>query len=375
MEKRTIALFSMLMICMVLLMCSIYAISTQDGLMTAAAQQSSYRLEVAKMRGTIYDYRKTPLTGTGKVQVAAVSPTIEAANALTAQLPAEDKESIFTMLSKGTPFALRLESNSTLASNPVNGIDVFTVSDRYTDEPLLPHVIGYLDGAGNGVSGVEQSFNDWLSDTGAEISVRYKVDAVNRALNGAEKEISNTSYLQTKGVVLTIDERIQKIAQEAAKKYMQKGAVVVAEVPTCDLRAVVSLPDFSPNDLENSLNDEDSPLLNRAFSSYNVGSVFKLVTASAALESGLSSDLSYDCTGSIDVDGMAFRCFNGQGHGTITMKDAIAYSCNGYFIQLAQQMPVATLLNMAKRFGFGTQNQFAANLISASGTLPTTKDL
>ncbi len=69
------------------------------------------------------------------------------------------------------------------------------------------------------------------------------------------------------------------------------------------------------------MEDPDSPFINRAFNAYSVGSVFKLVSATAALEYGISPDTQYICMGAIPVSSSYFHCFNGQSHGTETMKE------------------------------------------------------
>ena len=126
----------------------------------------------------------------------------------------------------------------------------------------------------------------------------YQVDALNHVLAGEKAEVSDTSSLGNAGIVLTLDKRIQRIAEEAASSSLQTGAVVVAEIPSCKIRAMVSLPTFDRDNLSESLEDPASPLLNRCLSAFSVGSVFKLVSAAAALESGISPEYTYTCSGS-----------------------------------------------------------------------------
>ena len=73
---------------------------------------------------------------------------------------------------------------------------------------------------------------------------------------------------------------------------------------------MVSLPDFQQDTLVDALEDERSPLLNRALCNYNCGSVFKIVSAAAALEAGVPLNESYTCKGSINVGGIPFHCHN-----------------------------------------------------------------
>ena len=162
------------------------------------------------------------------------------------------------------------------------------------------------------------------------------MDGAGKPLQGIAPEIQNTLDEAKAGIVLSIDQQIQYIAEQAAKKYIDRGAVVVLEPKTGQVLAMVSLPDFQQDTLVEALDDERSPLLNRALCNYNCGSVFKIVSAAAALEAGVSLSESHTCTGSINVGGISFHCHNRLGHGVMSMVSGFAQSCNPYFIQLMQ---------------------------------------
>lgn len=328
-ERRTIALFCILMAGIIGVMGSVYRIIGDEGIQAAAARQGTYRCTIASFRGTVYDTDLQALTGLGEL---------------------------------------------TKVSSPLDSEDIFWVNERYQEDQDAVHVIGYLDGDGNGVDGIEKAYNDYLAD-GGRLSAVYQVDALNQAISGTERTIDDTSQLQKKGVILTLDKEIQEIAQRAAEKYLTKGSVLVTEIPSCQIRASVSLPAYSPYEVADILNEKGAPLLNRAFSSYPVGSVFKLVVAAAALEKGVSTSLIYDCPGSITVDGMEFKCFNGVGHGKVDMEKAIAYSCNGYFIKLTEQMDPQELISMAEKLGFNSSVELAPGMTTGAGNLPSKKDL
>jgi penicillin-binding protein 2 len=370
MEKRTVVFFGGFMLCMFFSILSVFSISQGTHLAATADRQSSYELLVAKMRGTIYDCNKNPLTGGKKECVAAIAPSVEGAAALSKVLNQKQIENIYPSLTAGKPFALKLSQ-----SLSATGIDLFEIQKRYEDKQPAAHIIGYLDGSGAGASGVEKAFNERLTKNQGKITVTYKVDAVNRVLPGENKKVNDTSYLKNSGVVLTLDKGIQEIAEQAAEEYLTKGAVVVTEVPTGKIRALVSLPSFSPNDVAGALASKDSPLVNRCLAAYNVGSVFKLVSSSAALEYGVSSDTQYTCTGAIEVSGGLFHCFNGEKHGLETMKTAISHSCNTYYVNLMQQIPQARFLLMAQSMGFGRSFEIAPGIKSTAGNLPTLKSL
>ena len=342
---------------------SLISVSGRAEYVAAAGQQSLYRLDVARSRGTIYDCGLAPLTGITSRWVAAVAPTIEAVGTLETATRGRYRERLAVALEDGRPFTLEL-------SRPIEHscIETFNVPRRYAENQLAPHVIGYLDGMGRGASGIELAMDDALSQYKGQLTVYYQVDALGRAIAGAERKTENTMEHTSGGVAVTIDSDIQRLAEKVSKK-LGKGAVVVTEVPNCEMRAIVSMPDFRQDEIYEAAKDPDSPLLNRAFSAYAPGSVFKLVTAAAALEEGSVLN-TFDCTGSINAGGLMFRCFDGRPHGRVGLQEAIEQSCNGYFISTARALGAGPVLSMAYELGFGGEQEFGRGLYSAGGSLP-----
>lgn len=347
---------------------SLVRINHGEEYVAAAGAQSLYRLDVAKARGTIYDCNLSPLVGGETEYVAAVAPTIQAVGALEKATGGQYRERLALALENGQPFQLVLEEP---VDNPQ--VDVFQVPRRYSQEQLAPHVIGYLDSLGGGASGIELAMDDVLRQYGGEITVTYRVDALGRAIAGEERQVVNTLKDTAGGVALTLDSGIQRLAQQAAQK-LDKGAVVVTEVPGCQIRGVASVPDFSPLDLSDVADSQDAPLVNRAFSAYAPGSVFKLVTAAALLEEGLG-DTTFTCVGSLNVGGMQFHCVDSTAHGELDLTGAIARSCNCYFINAARVLGGQKVLSMAYNLGFGSAQEFGRGLWTSSGELPALADL
>ena len=370
-ERRVVALFTIMMCGLMAGLLGVAGASFHgEELAQAAARQSSYELTVTRSRGDFYDCTGQKLTSRSQKTLAAVAPTIEAAAAMNQITHGEYRETVGAALSNGTPFL----ATAPFGTESSNGIDVFTIPQRYEEEQLASNLIGYVDGSGTGAAGLERAFDSVLNQEGS-LTITYSVDAVNRVMDASSREISDTRQEAELGVVLTLDRRIQQVAEDACRDVLEKGAVVVMDVQTGEIRALVSLPSLHPNDLAADMENEDSPLINKAFSAYSAGSIFKLVSAAAALESGLSPDYTYTCTGSIQVQGQGFKCFNGISHGTVAMEDAIAQSCNGYFVSLMQQVPQMDFLAMAKSLGFGVSCMFAEGLSSDSGVLPSEKSL
>lgn len=370
MWKKSAIVFTIMMLMFVGISIQIFSLTTGSDLKEAADRQSTDRLVISSYRGTIYDHNMKPMVNKTTRSVAAVAGGSKAAELLSRVLPKAEFATVADRIAKGIPFAMPVPEG--LETKDV--IDIFDTPVRYSDDQSAPHVIGYTDGSGMGVTGMEKAFDSWLTGGGGEISISYKVDAYGRAL-AAGRQVNGTYKEGGQSIVLTLDERIQALAEQVARDNMEAGAVVVAELPNCDIRAMVSAPDFSVTDLEPALNDERSPLLNRAVSAYNAGSVFKLVTAAAALENGISEDLAFDCKGYTTVVGRTFKCNNEHGHGMMDMEDALAQSCNNYFIRLAQQMGAKALRTTAERLGLGRRLELAPGMYSAAGRLPTEQEL
>ena len=333
MERRTAAFFGVVMLGLLICVLSVYSIASGDSLAEAAQKQSVYRLTVAQTRGTVYDCNLLPLTCETDRWVAAVAPGVQTAADLSRALGNDGVASLASLLADGRPFALSLPSNVS-----GDGILTFQIPDRYGGEALAPHTIGYLDGSGRGVAGIEKAYDEFLSDQCGEISVTYHVDALNRAIASLEAD--------TQGEVAVV--AVQSIGQD---------------------------PDFDQDDVAAVLEDESSPLMNRCLAAYSVGSVFKIVSAAAALEAGLPPDTSFTCTGSVEVSGDAFRCYDSEAHGAEDMRMAIANSCNTYFISLMQQVDPSLFLDMARRFGFGSAVTLAPGYTSSAGVLPSESSL
>ncbi len=176
------------------------------------------------------------------------------------------------------------------------------------------------------------------------------------------------------GVVTTLDRDIQQICEDAAQQ-MERGAVVVMDVHSGDILAMVSRPDFDPAALGEALRSEGSPFVNRALNAYSVGSIFKLAIAASAIQNGISPGYSYQCTGMTQIYGQIFRCHRHSGHGIQNMIDATANSCNTYFISLVQQLSVKQMLETVSALGFGRETILCSSLVSAPGQVQTARQL
>ena len=250
----------------------------------------------------------------------------------------------------------------------------FATKKRYSDRLLAPHIVGYCQD-GIGVSGIELSCESTLSHYSGSTTVTYEIGGGKQHLYGVKPQITDTSQRSVGGVALTLDSSIQGVVEDTAADILTKGAVVVLDPYSGDIVACASFPSYQPHTLSVSLQENNGALMNRALSLYDCGSVFKVITAAAALENGISHNREYVCDGSIDVGGTVFHCHNRTGHGALDMTQAFAYSCNTYFIQLAQDIGADALYTLANAFGFNRKITLAEGLASANPLLPTRDDL
>lgn len=158
-------------------------------------------------------------------------------------------------------------------------------------------------------------------------------------------------------VILTIDLRLQRMITEEMGR--RTGSVVLLNPQNGEILALVSLPAFRPDQPETE--PPKDGLLNKAFQGrYPPGSILKVLTSAAALkELDGALEHSLQCAGTTDVQGVAIRCFNGEAHGTVDFKRAMAVSCNAFFADLALTMGWRPVLRMGKAFGFNEDFLFS----------------
>ena len=250
----------------------------------------------------------------------------------------------------------------------------FVISQRYSDNQLAEHIIGYLDIDNEGISGIEKDYNNFLKNIKNNLKIKYYTDAKGRILKGKGIKIDQSEKCTDTGIVLNIDKNIQFFSQSCGAK-LKKGCIIVMDSKNGDVISLASFPSFNPNCINKYINDNNYPLLNRALQNYNVGSVFKVVVCMAALENDISENYVYDCKGHINCGGLRFNCHNLKGHGKLDMKGALSVSCNTYFINLAQKVGAEKIIQIARRLGLDKSLYLSESIISAQGHLPNKYNL
>ncbi len=356
---RERAVIMLLLAFAALLLARLFALGRHSETLSAAASTGSYTLKADLGDGVIYDSSFRRLTGQKSEYLAIVHPTPEAVRALIGHTIEVAKVRDAQMT--GKPFLCKVDSPDLKCAD----ITVFEVPVRYSDTAV--HLIGYTNGDGIGMSGLEAAYNDFLRGASRESKVVYTVNAQGDLLGGIEKKVE-AQLPVTAGVVTTLDRTVQEICESAID--FPRGAVVVLDVKSGELLSLVSVPAYDPERVADSLSDVDAPFLNRALCAYGVGSVFKTVTAAAALESGLTPGFSHCCTGAVTVYDQRFRCHNLAGHQWLDMTGALTESCNTYCVMLSRMVSAEGMYYTAHRLGFGTEIVLADGIRSSGGNLP-----
>lgn len=341
-----------------------------ENLQQTANTQSRFTLTFGETRGKIYDCRMRILVGEEVEYVAACLPTPENMEALLS-CSAFPSDHIEELVESGRPFLTQCSTDQL----DIEQVQVFPVEKRNAETQLARHIIGYRNENGDGITGIEKAYNDFLSAKNASSSISFTVDGLQDPLPGIEPAVSLAPF-RTDGVVLTLDSRIQRLVEQAGERYLKKGAIVIMEPSTGKIRACASFPSYTEDTLAEAVQDEENaPMLNRAFSAYNVGSTFKIATAAEALSEGIVPETTFFCDGKVNVLNQTFRCHNILGHGILDMQHAMMGSCNPYFIQLGLKLNAIQFRSMASDLSFGKATKLANGLFTAKGSLPSESEL
>lgn len=343
-----------------------------------------HELKLEPVRGGIFDRHMEALTDRNKQYQITIFPSQlkdrdKVVRALASCMKLSEQELSEKILTAGRPLkladALTAAEVQAIESLKLEGVVVSEETERYSD--LAAHVVGYANKADNrGISGLEGMYDEILK-SGQETYLAALLDARAEMIPGLNyKKVQLPVGKGINSLVLTIDASIQKIAEEVFDQHAQKGAVVVMEPYTGDILAMVSRPNFNAAQLPIYLDDRNSPLLNRAITAYQPGSVFKLAVAAAALEKQLTNaEEKFVDKGYIDVDGTIFRGWDyKRSIRTINFNEAMAYSSNPVLIEVGLRLGMKDLVIFAEELGFGKVTSL--NLYGESaGNLPAKENI
>lgn len=367
-RTRLFVLYGLFLIAFTVVLGRVYLTAENQSYARSAQEQTTVTLELPRERGNIYDRENRLLTGYTLDYYALCVPGESSYDRLFTLADYSSQNILYQMRNSASPFLIPVSQDLT-----TQGIYTYAVPRRYLPVPAATHLLGYLDGEGHGVTGIEQAMEDILWREG-ETPVVECVTTGTGALLEEEKPQVLSNQEGNEGVRLTLDLAIQRECEAAADLYMERGAILVLDVDTAQVLASVSRPDYDPENVAKSIQAQDTSLINRVTSQFSVGSVFKPVVAATALSLGLG-DFTWDCQGWVEVNGQVYRCAQGRAHGLIGMQEALEKSCNCYFIELGLTLGGNAMLEMAKEMGFGTSWSQAGGMNFGKGNLPTAQAL
>ena len=389
---------NMLFVCFLVLICLIGRLGFIQFVQGAELSTMAYRQQtldrnVNPKRGTIYD-------ATGKNAIA-VSSTVETVTVNPGNIAKEDKEKVAKELS--SLFELDYEtvlkkvnkrsSIETIVkkvdkektdelrkwmeeNNIMTGINIDEDTKRYYPyNNLASQIIGFCGSDNQGLDGIEAKYEEELK--GTKGSIQRHADAKGGEI-GEEGE-NYVSAVDGNDLVLTIDLTIQSIVE----KYLEEvcidnectdgGSIVAMNPQNGDILAIANYPSYNLNEPYEPYTDElkvtwdslsqdektknlQAVWRNKAIAdTYEPGSVFKLITASAALEEGITdtdNEGEFTCTGGIDIAGVRIKCWRYyRPHGSESLRQALMNSCNPVFIGLGQKIGVEKYYSYLEKFG------------------------
>lgn len=210
---------------------------------------------------------------------------------------------------------------------------------KYPQNRLYSHIVGYSHRQ-YGRSGIEAQYNNDLLGYNSE----GVIDKIRDTITG-DRHKGNHIYL-------TLNHSLQQKAEELLR--WKVGSIVALEPSTGEVLALVSKPDFNPNNLVEEwtglVDDPLSPLLNRGTSGlYPPGSTYKVIITTAVLEDG-NIDTNYVCEGSINIDGYNLTDLGGRGHGPLELWGSLMVSCNTNYARMAVELGDDRIRGISKRF-------------------------
>ena len=225
-----------------------------------------------------------------------------------------------------------------------------------TDDPVMT-----TPGFRIGKLGVEKKYD--IDLRGVAGQVQSEVNAVGREIRELKRDEPKKGHRLT----MTLDADLQMQCQDRLAKE-RSAAAVVMDADTGEVYALCSHPSYDPNvfsrgipaDLwEELLADDTHPLTNKAVAGqYPPGSTFKMVTALAILDAGISADARVFCPGYYMLGKDKFHCWKDGGHGSVDCVQAIAQSCDTYFYEMGRRIGIDAIADMAKKLGMGAKLDF-----------------
>ena len=389
--RNTLFIVFLILICLIARLGYIQIFQGKE-LAKLAYQQQTLDRSINPKRGTIYDTNGTEL---------AVSSTVETVTVNPGNIKGEDKEKVArkmaeifeidydTVLKKVSKrssietIVKKVDKDKTdklrvwmQENNITEGINIDEDTKRYYPyNTLASQIIGFCGSDNQGLDGIEAKYEEELK--GTKGAIQRQTDA-----KGGEIGEEGENYVPAvdgNDLVLTIDLTIQSIAEKYLEeacidnKCTDGGNIIIMNPQNGDILAMATYPSYNLNvpyeayteDLKgiwNSISQEEKTKnlqavwRNKAIAdTYEPGSVFKVITASAAIEEGLVTDIDkagqFSCNGGIEVAGVRIKCWRYyKPHGSESLRQGLMNSCNPVFIGLGQQLGVTKYYEYLEKF-------------------------
>jgi len=384
-RKRMVVVFSFMFVLFSLLVGRMLYIMVYQSykLKSLAIDQWTSEVKISAKRGRILDRNGHELAVSANVyrvdlDMNTLKDTMKEKNLTQAEVASKlsgalsmDNAEVAKILGKTLPGGLpmgsatlkrRIEKEEADKVRNLNLRGVLVSADTkryYPNNNFLAHVLGHTNSDGNGLTGVELNYNSELSGTpGVRIA---ETDRKSKELPYTISEY--TKPVDGKDVILTIDEMIQHFAEKVADQAMKDNkanavSIIVMDPKNGEVLAMVNKPDYNPNDpwvKDKSFEELQKMWRNRAVSdTFEPGSIFKVITASAGMEENIVSDSDrYTCTGSFTVGKKVIHCWKTSGHGEQTFAEILKNSCNPGFAAVGKKVGKENLYKYEQKFGLG----------------------
>lgn len=328
-------------------------------------------------RGVIYDRNQAVVAVNGAdYQVSAAPNLVDDAQELATDLAPildEPRYEILAALTSNRPYELLAgrvsgEVADAIRALPYSGIQLDPLPRRvYPQHSLMCHILGYVDFDGNGGAGIEGYYQNELAGEAASATINISPLTVQHSVIAREGA----------DLVLTIDRTLQyTVERHLAEALVEHGAVsgeiIVMDPRTGAILAAASLPCYDPGDFFETPEDMlFNPIVSRQ---YEPGSVMKLITMAAALDSGtVTPQTTYVDNGILEIGGHRTVNWDRAAHGTVDMTQLLAQSLNVGAATIATWMGTETFYDYFQRFGFGRPTGVDI-MAEAAGLMPLPGD-
>lgn len=346
--------------------------------------QSTEKITLNSGRGVIYDRNNIALTDTVKQKILLVprevlSGEYENINLIKKATNLNDEEIFKAVQNQLSSKIVKIEIeelNKDMEDDLLKKeIIVETKTLRYSNNNLLSHTIGYLKKSdGTPQSGIEKSMNDVLNDNNSEYISVFKASTNSKGLDILEGSIETIRDNEDdEHLRLTIDSKIQKIIEDIVDEEKNPTAVLISDIESGEILAMSSRPNYNQNNIVDYINSDNRELENRTISvTYPPGSIFKIVVLYSALYNKVIDDNTYmyNCTGESKVGNTdeILKCHNKDGHGTQTIEQAFANSCNTAFLDIAMKtgkeniLESIDILKLNEKVDIGLDEEKSSNI-------------